>query len=200
MKVLLETGFIIATAKIIYAVSVFLDKESGKNKKIKKSLIDILLSFVIELCEFILLKTLNVEAQDVILKTVIICSVLQIILIYVLAFIKKRKKSPRFNIMNLFIVIFISVINVAIGSICVKKENRLFIVVVIMDFLFDKYSEVIDKMLYQKWEFSIKDGIGNYGIVTTNKDSIFFHGEDSSFFFIQHNYLYNYASTKIILP
>ena len=36
MKVLLETGFIIATAKIIYAVSVFLDKESGKNKKIKK--------------------------------------------------------------------------------------------------------------------------------------------------------------------
>ena len=55
-------------------------------------------------------------------------------------------------------------------------------------------------MLYQKWEFSIKDGIGNYGIVTTNKDSIFFHGEDSSFFFIQHNYLYNYASTKIILP
>ena len=46
MKVLLETGFIIATAKIIYAVSVFLDKESGKNKKIKKSLIDILLSFV----------------------------------------------------------------------------------------------------------------------------------------------------------
>lgn len=49
-------------------------------------------------------------------------------------------------------------------------------------FLFDKYSEVIDKMLYQKWEFSIKDGIGNYGIVTTNKDSIFFHGEDSSFF------------------
>ena len=63
---------------------------------------------------------------------------------------------------NLFIVIFISVINVAIGSICVKKENRLFIVVVIMDFLFDKYSEVIDKMLYQKWEFSIKDGIGNY--------------------------------------
>lgn len=33
MKVLLETGFIIATAKIIYAVSVFLDKESGKNKK-----------------------------------------------------------------------------------------------------------------------------------------------------------------------
>ncbi len=106
MKVLLETGFIIATAKIIYAVNVFLDKESGKNKKIKKSLIDILLSFVIELCEFILLKTLNVEAQDVILKTVIICSVLQIILIYVLAFIKKRKKSPRFNIMNLFIVIF----------------------------------------------------------------------------------------------
>ena len=101
---------------------------------------------------------------------------------------------------NLFIVIFISVINVAIGSICVKKENRLFFVVVIMDFLFDKYSEVIDKMLYQKWEFSIKDGIGNYGIVTTNKDSIFFHGEDSSFFFIQHNYLYNYASTKIILP
>ena len=93
MKVLLETGFIIATAKIIYAVSVFLDKESGKNKKIKKSLIDILLSFVIELCEFILLKTLNVEAQDVILKTVITCSVLQIILIYVLAFIKKRKKS-----------------------------------------------------------------------------------------------------------
>ena len=56
MKVLLETGFIIATAKIIYAVSVFLDKESGKNKKIKKSLIAILLSFVIELCEFILLK------------------------------------------------------------------------------------------------------------------------------------------------
>ena len=58
MKVLLETGFIIATAKIIYAVNVFLDKESGKNKKIKKSLIDILLSFVIELCEFILLKTM----------------------------------------------------------------------------------------------------------------------------------------------
>lgn len=53
MKVLLETGFIIATAKIIYAVNVFLDKESGKNKKIKKSLIAILLSFVIELCEFI---------------------------------------------------------------------------------------------------------------------------------------------------
>ena len=24
--------------------------------------------------------------------------------------------------------------------------------------------------------------------------------ENSSFFFIQHNYLYNYASTKIILP
>lgn len=90
---------------------------------------------------------------------------------------------------NLFIIIFISVINVAIGSICVKKENRLSIVVVIMDFLFDKYSEVIDKMLYQKWEFSIKDGI-----VTTNKDSIFFHGEDLSFFFIQHNYLYNYAN------
>ena len=62
MKVLLETGFIIATAKIIYAVNVFLDKESGKNKKIKKSLIDILLSFVIELCEFILLKTLNLCA------------------------------------------------------------------------------------------------------------------------------------------
>ena len=98
---------------------------------------------------------------------------------------------------NLFIVIFISVINVAIGSICVKKENRLFIVVVIMDFLFDKYSEVIDKMLYQKWEFSIKDGIGNYGIVTTNKDSIFFHGEDSSFFFIQHNYLYNLSLIHI---
>ena len=57
MKVLLETGFIIATAKIIYAVNVFLDKESGKNKKIKKSLIDILLSFVIELCEFIKSKT-----------------------------------------------------------------------------------------------------------------------------------------------
>ena len=87
MKVFLETGFIIATAKIIYAVSAFLDKESEKNKKIKKSLIDILLSFVIELCEFIFLKTLNVEAQDVILKTVITCSVLQIILIYVLAFI-----------------------------------------------------------------------------------------------------------------
>ena len=37
MKVLLETGFIIATAKIIYAVSVFLDKESGKNKNKEKS-------------------------------------------------------------------------------------------------------------------------------------------------------------------
>ena len=52
-------------------------------------------------------------------------------------------------------------------------------------------------------EFSIKDGIGNYGIVTTNKDSIFFHGEDSSLFFIHNNYLYNYAgidSVKIILP
>lgn len=146
---------------------------------------------------------------------------------------------------NLFIVIFISVINVAIGSICIKRKNRLsivffinaIIVVVIMDFLFDKYSEAIDKMLYQKWEFSIdnknyritryvyelfptynaydicqfekggefsiKDGIGNYGIVTTNKDSIFFHGEDSSLFFIHNNYLYNYAgidSVKIILP
>ncbi len=133
------------------------------------------------------------------------------------------------GITNLFIVLFIAVINIVAGLICFKKKKWLafvfflnsILVIVIMNFLLERFSENTHKKLYQSWEFSVDNknyiitryiyeldpAYNNFsllqfgeqwtsgvisGIVTTNEDSIFFHSDDSCSFFIYKNHLYNY--------